>query len=90
MKKLPFVLVGLVSGYVAYVFAMVAVEYAIYGRVDTEKAFYALFSPFELPVIIVPSNWKYVRPEEILLSLLGAALLVAGVVFVFWFTKPSD
>ena len=81
MKSLLSVLKGLFYGYLAYLPAMLAVEHIAYGRVDTEKAFYALYYPLGAPFLVFPSVWRYTSPDEIVLNLLGGALLIAGVVF---------
>ena len=81
MKSLLAVLKGLFYGYVAYLPLMLAVEYAFYRRVDGEKAFYALYYPFGAPFLIVPSGWKHIQADEVVLNFLGAALLIAGVAF---------
>jgi len=71
--------VGILAGYVTYLPAIFVVEYSIYGRIDSERAFYALYFAFGAPLLLTPSGRQYVRLDEEVLSLVGGALIVFGV-----------
>jgi hypothetical protein len=71
-------LLGLLAGYVAYLPTIFIVEYAIYGRVDAERAFYALYYALGAPFLLTSSGWQYVQKDEVILNLLGALLLICG------------
>ena len=76
------IVAGVVVGYLAYIPVLLVVEYATFaGRVDMEKAFYALYFPLEGPYLLLPSTWKSVRTDEMVLQLVGGLLLITGVVF---------
>ena len=79
VKVLLRIFAGLVGGYLAYLPVMLIVEYATYGRIDSEKAFYALYCPLEAPYLVLPSSRKYGSPDEIFLEIVGGLLLIAGV-----------
>lgn len=81
MRNVLAVLQGLVCGYLVYLPIMLLVEFVTYRRIDTEKAFYALYYPLGAPFLLMPSGWKYVRPDEVLLNILGGFLLVAGAIY---------
>jgi CDP-diglyceride synthetase len=81
MRKVLTVFQGLIFGFVAYLPIMLFVEFVAYWRIDGEKAFYALYYPLGAHFLFVPSNWRYVRPEEIILNILGGALLVVGLIY---------
>lgn len=81
MRKLFAVLQGLAFGYVAYLPVMLLVELITYRRIDEEKTFYALYYPLGALFLLVPSGWKYVRPDEVILNLLGGSFLVVGLVY---------
>lgn len=55
-------------------------EYAVYGRVDSEKAFYALYFAFGAPFLLMPSGWQYVRLDEVILNCAGAVLFAVAIV----------
>lgn len=81
MGKIAFrTFVGALVGYVAYLPAIFVVEYAVYGRVDTERAFYALYFAIGAPFLFKPSGWNYIRLDEVLLNLVGGTLIVLGAV----------
>jgi len=46
-----------------------------------------LYYPLGALFLIVPSMWKYTRPDEVILNLAGAALLALGVVFALRWQK---
>jgi hypothetical protein len=75
-------LLGIVCAYAAYVPALFAVEYAVYGRVDSERAFYALYFAFGAPFLLFPSTRQYVRLDEVILNCVGA-ILFAAAIFLF-------
>jgi glycopeptide antibiotics resistance protein len=83
-RKIFRTFIGILAGYVAYIPALFVVEYATYGRIDSEKAFYALFYAFGAPFLLTPSGWKYARIDEILLNLIGAILLIFGAIVANW------
>ena len=70
---------GLAVGYLVYLPLLFVVEYVIYGSIDTEKVFYALYSPFEAPYLALPSAWKNMPTDEIVLEIMGGSLLFTGV-----------
>jgi hypothetical protein len=77
---------GFVCGYIAYLPAIYIVEYALYGRVDSERAFYAMFYAIGAPFLLLPSNWGYLRhldnlqQDELILNIVGALLIASGIV----------
>ena len=77
-KRVLRLLAGLLGGYLLYLPVLFIVEHAIYGRIDTERAFYALYYPFEAPYLVVRSSWKNAPPDEIVLQIAGGVLLVTG------------
>jgi hypothetical protein len=89
MRKVLAILLGLVYGYITYLQIMLLVEFVAYRRIDMEKVFYALYYPLGAPFLLMPSGWKYVRADEVLLNILGAVLLIAGVVYALRRSKES-
>jgi|HubBroStandDraft_1064217.scaffolds.fasta_scaffold25478_2 hypothetical protein len=71
--------VGFIAGYIVYLPAIPVVEIAIYGRVDQEKAFYALYYAVGAPFLLFPSGWQYIQPDELVLNLVGLALIAIGI-----------
>jgi len=57
-----------------------AVEYAVYGRVDSERAFYALYFAFGAPFLLMPSVRQYIRLDEIILNCVGTVLFAAAII----------
>ena len=57
-----------------------AVEYALYGRVDSEKEFYALYFAFGAPFLLMPSVRQYIRLDEIILNCVGTVLFAAAII----------
>ena len=81
MGKMIFrTVIGMLFGYIAYLPTILVVEYAVYGRIDSERAFYALYFAVGAPFLLTPSGREYVRLDEVLLSLIGGAFIVFGVV----------
>jgi hypothetical protein len=72
--------VGIIAGYVAYIPALFVVEYATYGRIDSEKAFYALYYAFGAPFLLTPSGWKYAQIDEVLLNVIGTVFMISGAI----------
>jgi hypothetical protein len=73
----------LIIGYISYLPVLLSVEYAFWGRLDTEKAFYALYYPFESPFLILPSTWQNPHVAAITLEFVGGAFMIAGAVFCY-------
>jgi hypothetical protein len=72
------VLLGIACGYIAYLPVLIVVEHLTYGRVDSEKAFYALYYAFGAPFLLFPSNWSLTQRDELTLNIIGGALLIVG------------
>src|SRR5580704_4894692 len=83
------ILAGLIGGYLAYLPILLITEYLMRGRIDSERAFYALFYPMEAPYLVVPYFWRYASVDEVVLKLVGGALLVAGVLLALRGTKKT-
>jgi hypothetical protein len=81
---------GLVGGYLAYLPILLITEYVTRGRIDSERAFYALFYPMEAPYLVVPYFWRYASVDEVVLKLVGGALLVAGVLIALRGIKKTN
>ena len=73
-------LLGFVCGYLAYLPTILIVEYALYGRVDSERAFYALYYAVGAPFLLSPSNSEYLQQDELILNIVGALLITFGIV----------
>ena len=73
-------MIGIVCAYVAYIPVLVAVEYAVYGRVDSERAFYGLYFAFGAPFLLMPSARRYVRLDEVILNCVGAILFASAII----------
>jgi len=71
---------GFVCGYLAYLPAILIVEYALYGRVDSERAFYGLYYAIGAPFLLWPSSWEYLQQDELILNIVGAFLITFGIV----------
>jgi hypothetical protein len=71
---------GFLGGYIAYLPVTYIVEYALYGRVDSERGFYALFYPVGAPSLLFRSNWEYLPTDEGILSIAGAILIASGII----------
>jgi hypothetical protein len=71
---------GFLCGYVAYLPAIYIVEYSLYGRVDSERAFYALFYAIGAPFLLLPSNWNYLQNDELILNIVGLFLIASGII----------
>jgi hypothetical protein len=80
MRTLLRALAGLVFGYLIYLPFLLGVEYLFFHRLDGEKVFYGLYSPFEAPFLLAPSTWRTSRVEELVLESIGGILLIGGVV----------
>jgi|HubBroStandDraft_5_1064220.scaffolds.fasta_scaffold472380_2 hypothetical protein len=74
LRRLLLTLLGIAAGYAAYIPVLIIVEYATYGRVDSEKAFYALYYPFNAPFLLTASG------DELILTLAGTVLIIAGII----------
>jgi hypothetical protein len=72
--------IGMLAGYVAYLPTILVVEYSIYGRIDSERAFYALYFAVGAPFLLTPSGREFVRLDEVVLSLIGGSLIVLGAI----------
>ena len=72
-------LLGFSWGYIAYLPSIYIVEHGLYGRLDSERAFYALYYAVGAPLLLFPSNWKYLQTDELILNILGGLLLTSGV-----------
>jgi hypothetical protein len=79
-KRVYRTFLGFLCGYVAYLPAIFIVEYALYGRVDSERAFYALYYAVGAPFLLSPSNWEYLQNDELILNLVGALLIASGII----------
>jgi hypothetical protein len=75
------ILMGLIVSYISYLPVLLIVEYASFGRLDMEKAFYALYSPLEAPFLFLPSTWRNPHIDEIILEFIGGTFLIAGAAF---------
>ena len=78
LRTLGRILLGIACGYIAYLPVLIVVEHLTYGRVDSEKAFYALYYAFGAPFLLVPSNWTFLQKDELILNIIGGALLIVG------------
>jgi hypothetical protein len=73
-------LIGIICAYAAYIPVLFLVEYAVYGRVDSERAFYALYFAFGAPFLLMPSARQYVRLDEVILNCVGAILFSTAII----------
>jgi len=73
------IFLGFLLGYVAYLPVTCAVEYALYGRIDFEREFHALYYAIGAPFLLDRSNWQYLQKDELILNILGAVLIATGV-----------
>lgn len=78
LRTLGRILLGIACGYIAYLPILIVVEHLTYGRVDFEKAFYALYYAFGAPFLLFPSNWSLTQRDELILNIIGSALLIVG------------
>lgn len=83
------ILAGLACAYLAYLPVLFVVEYATFGRIDSEKVFYALYCPLEAPYLLLPSSWKYDSSDEIILQIIGGSFLLIGVILPLQGMKKS-
>ncbi len=72
-------LAGFFVGYLLYLPFTWIVEFFLYGRVDSEKEFYALLYAIGAPFLLLPSNWKYLQTDELILNVIGGTLIAAGI-----------
>jgi hypothetical protein len=79
----------IISAYAAHIPALFVVEYAVYGRVNSERAFYALYFAFGAPFLLFPSTRQYVRLDEVILNCVGAVLFAAAI-FLFNFPRTRS
>ncbi len=70
---------GFLGGYVAYIPVTFVVEYALYGRIDSEREFYALYYAIGAPFMLEQSYWRYFQDDEFILNIAGAILIAMGV-----------
>ena len=73
-------MIAIICAYAAYMPALFIVEYAVYGRVDSERAFYALYFAFGAPYLLTASGRQYVRLDEFILNCVGAVLFAVAIV----------
>lgn len=73
-------LIGIICAYAAYIPILFAVEYAVYGRVDSERALYALYFAFGAPFLLMSSGRRYVRVDEVVLNCVGAILFATAII----------
>jgi hypothetical protein len=90
MRTILCILKGLFWGYVAYLPIILVVEYCMYRRLDSEKAFYALYYPLGAVFLVFPSMWKNTPRDEIILNLIGGVLLVLGVAVELRLRRRAD
>ena len=72
--------VGAFCGYVAYLPAIYIVEYALYGRADSERVFYALFCPIWLISLLLDHDNAYLPKDELILTITGSVFVISGIV----------
>jgi len=70
---------GFLGGYIVYLQAIYIVEYALYGRVDSERVFYALFDAYGAPFLLFRSNWDYLPTDALILNITGGILIASGI-----------
>jgi hypothetical protein len=70
---------GFLGGYVAYLPVTLAVEFALYGRIDSEREFHALYYAIGAPFLLDPSDWQYLQSDELILNIAGAVLIAMGI-----------
>jgi hypothetical protein len=70
---------GFFGGYVAYLPVTLAVEFALYGRIDSEREFHALYYAIGAPFLLEPSGWQYLQSDELILNIAGAVLIAMGI-----------
>jgi hypothetical protein len=71
---------GFLGAYIAYIPVTFVVEYALYGRIDSEREFYALYYAVGAPFMLERSYWNYVQQDEFILNIAGVALIAIGVI----------
>lgn len=71
---------GAFSGYTAYIPVIYAVEYALYGRADSEKVFYALFCPIWLISLLLDQDNTYLPKDELILTISGSFFVISGII----------
>jgi hypothetical protein len=72
-------LLGFLVGYAVYLPVTLVVEFALYGRIDSEREIYALPYAVGAPFLLFPSNRIYLQDDELILNIAGAVLIVAGI-----------
>jgi len=72
--------IGIICAYAAYIPILFAVEYAVYGRVDSERAFYALYFAFGAPFLLTSWGRQYVRVDQVILNCVGAILFATSII----------
>jgi hypothetical protein len=72
-------LLGFLGGYIAYLPITFVVEFSLYGRIDSEREFYALYYAIGAPFLLDPSDWKYLQSDELILNIAGAVLIAMGI-----------
>jgi len=78
-KLLGRALLGFLGGYIVYFPFTWIVEFALYGRIDSQREFYALYYAVGAPFLLFPSNWEYLQTDELILNIVGCVLIVAGI-----------
>jgi hypothetical protein len=78
MRALSRVFVGLLCGYLIYLPFLFGVQYLSFHRLDGERIFYGLYSPFESLFLLAPSTWRNSSSQELLLKSVGGLLLIGG------------
>ena len=72
--------IGAFVGYVIYLPTIYVVEYALYGRADSERVFYSLFYPLGLIWLLIGQDNTYLPKDELILTLEGSALPISGII----------
>jgi len=70
---------GFLGGYVAYLPVTCAVEFALYGRIDSEREFHALYYAIGAPFLLDRADWQYLQSDELILNIAGAILIAIGI-----------
>jgi hypothetical protein len=83
IRSIRYAALGFLGGYLAYLPIMCVIELILYRRIDTEKAFYALYYPLGMPFLLSPGSWKITPAPEIVLTLIGGLLVFGGLVGAF-------
>ncbi len=83
MRRLAFMLLGILIGYIIYLPMLLIIEYAFRRAIDSERSFYALYDPLLLPYLLTPAGWRVSSPDDIVSIICGGTLLIAGCVVGF-------